>query len=219
MAGKVRLGPDALVRKPGQLLAPDASVRVVTPMPFVSRGGFKLQAGLDAFPPPTVGVVALDVGASTGGFTDLLLQRGVAKVYAVDVGYGQLHQKLRRDGRVVCLERVNARYLSAERIPEPISLLTVDVSFISLKKIIPACADLLAPAARIFLLVKPQFEARRCEILKGGVVKDPEVGRRCLAEIVSFAVQQLGWRALGDVPSPLKGPKGNQEYIAALCAT
>ncbi|MFA4945036.1 MAG: TlyA family RNA methyltransferase [Lentisphaeria bacterium] len=219
LAGQVRTGPDAVVQKASDLYDPATTkFQIATPCPYVSRGAYKLLAALEAFPPPLAGLVALDIGASTGGFTDLLLQRGVRKVYAVDVGHGQLHPKLRGDPRVVCLEKVNARYLSATDVPEAVDLLVADVSFISLKLALPAPARRLRPGGWAFVLVKPQFEAGRAEVGKGGVVKEEAVRQRCIAEIRGFAESALGWRCLGVVPSPIKGPAGNQEYVAAFQA-
>lgn len=216
LAGLVRVGADHLVAKSSELVAGDAPLAVAEPYPYVSRGAEKLLGGLEAFPWPLHGLTVLDIGASTGGFTDLLLQHGVARVYAVDVGYGQLHAKLRNDPRVVSLERTNARQLSAREIPEPVDLLVGDVSFISLTKILPACARLMKEHARAYLLVKPQFEARREDVGKGGVVRDPEIRRRCLETVCQFACRELGWRLVGTAPSPLKGPKGNQETVAVF---
>lgn len=215
-AGKVRIGDDQVVSKPGQLLAEETVLQVLEPCPYVSRGAYKLLAALDQFNPPLTGMIALDVGASTGGFTDLLLQRGVMRVFAIDVGYGQLHLKLRQDPRVINIERTNARHLSREQVPEPVDLLVSDVSFISLTKVLPACAPLVKPGGWVFVLVKPQFEARREEIGKNGVVRDETVRQRCVEEVCSFAEREFGWRRLGVVESPIKGPKGNQEYIAAF---
>ena len=213
MAGAVRSGPDQVVRKAGEMLPPDCELRIVSPSPFVSRGALKLAAAVDAHSPGLEGTVALDVGASTGGFTDLLLHRGAKRVYAVDVGYGQLHQRLRDDPRVVCLERTNARYLDDSIIPEPIDVLTIDVSFISVCKILPGCARLLKPDAWAFVLVKPQFEAGRREVGKGGVVRSQEIRERCVEDVCRFAEDALKWASVGVVPSPVKGPKGNQEYM------
>ncbi|MBT3285936.1 MAG: TlyA family RNA methyltransferase [Victivallales bacterium] len=213
MAGEVRLGPDDLVRKPGQMLPEDAPVSVPDTDRYVSRGAHKLLCGIEEFSPELEGVVALDVGASTGGFTDVLLRHGAAKVYAVDVGYGQLHLRLRQDPRVVCLERTNARALGPELIPDPIDVLVGDVSFISLRKVLPPCAPLLRPEAWVLVLVKPQFEAGRSEVGKGGVIRDPAVRQRCVDEIRDFGAHSLGWTPQGVVPSPIKGPKGNQEFI------
>jgi len=175
-------------------------------------------AGIEAFSPPLQSAVALDLGASTGGFTDVMLQHGASRVYAVDVGYGQLHAKIRNDPRVVCLERTNARYLTAEQVPEQADILTADVSFISLRKVLPAAARLLKPGGWALLLVKPQFEAKRAEVGKGGVVRDPAVRQRCIDEVSTFAQRTLGWIHHGTVPSPIKGPKGNQEFIVAFTA-
>lgn len=216
MAGEVRLGPDQLVQKPGQLLPPDSSLFLDHESKYVSRGAFKLLAAIEQFHPELQGVTALDLGASTGGFTQVLLEYGAAKVYAVDVGYGQLHDKLRRNPQVISLERTNARELNASLIPEPIGILTGDVSFISLTKVLPPCAPLLQPGAWIFVLVKPQFEAGREEVGSGGVVRDEAVRLRCVQKIQDFAVQELHWICSGVVPSPIKGPKGNQEYVAVF---
>ncbi|MCK5804466.1 MAG: TlyA family RNA methyltransferase [Lentisphaeria bacterium] len=216
LAGEVRTGPDSVVRKAGQLLAPDVELFVMRRREYVSRGAHKLLAAIEAFQPPLEGVVALDLGASTGGFTEVLLKHGARRVYAVDVGYGQLHYRLRRDERVICLERTNARYLTPELVPETIEVLTGDVSFISLTKVLPPCVPLLAPDAWVMVLVKPQFEAGREEVGKGGVVRDLAVRKRCVDTIVGFAESTLGWRGVGVVPSPIKGPKGNQEFVAVF---
>jgi len=216
LAGQVRVGPDHVVGKTSEMVQTDADLAVIKPYPYVSRGAEKLIAGLDAFPCDTMDIKALDIGASTGGFTDVLLQRGAARVYAVDVGYGQLHAKLRNDRRVICLERTNARNLSCEDIPEPVDLLVGDLSFISLRKVLPACSRLVQPGGRAYLLIKPQFEARREEVGKGGVVRNPEIRRRCVDEICAFATDDLGWDLLGVTQSPVKGPKGNQEFIAVF---
>jgi 23S rRNA (cytidine1920-2'-O)/16S rRNA (cytidine1409-2'-O)-methyltransferase len=216
MAGRVRASADHLIAKTSELLPATSQLTVDQPYPYVSRGAEKLLAALDAFKPNLNGLTALDIGASTGGFTDLLLQRGVSKVYAIDVGHGQLHQKLRQDSRVVCLEKVNARHLSPQHVPEKVDVLTADVSFISLRKILPVCAPFIKPQAWVFVLIKPQFEARREEVGKGGVVRDHTVRQRCITEICDFAETELGWHRLGIVPSPITGPKGNQESIAAF---
>ncbi|OPZ26834.1 MAG: 16S/23S rRNA (cytidine-2'-O)-methyltransferase TlyA [Lentisphaerae bacterium ADurb.BinA184] len=216
LAGEVRVGPDRLVQKASDLLSPDADLCVRTPRPYVSRGADKLLAILAVARPDLRDAVALDVGASTGGFTEVLLREGVRRVYAVDAGFGQLHARLRADPRVACRERVNARYLSAEHVPEPIDAMTADVSFISLRKILPACAPFLKPGAWVFVLVKPQFEARREEVGRGGVVRDPSVQARCVEEVCAFAEHELGWSRVGTVPSPIAGPKGNRETMAAF---
>ncbi len=204
------------LRKPGQLIDDASRLILNEPELYVSRGAYKLLAALDAFSPPVEGRVVLDLGASTGGFTDLLLQRGAKRSYAVDVGTGQLHEKLRNDARVINLEQTNARQLSRVLIPEPIDLLVGDVSFISLTKVLPPCATLLADDAWIMVLVKPQFEAGRDAIGSGGVVRDEAIRAQCVKKIVDFAQDELHWHHLGTVPSPITGQNGNQEYIAAF---
>ncbi len=182
------------------------------PHPYVSRGGVKLAAALDHFGIDPMGLVCLDVGASTGGFTDCLLQRGAARVYAVDVGHGQLDARLRADPRVVVHEKVNARALSANEVPERVDLAVADVSFISLRLILPAVAALAKPGALIVTLVKPQFEAGRGEVPRGGVVKSEEVRRRVVSE-VEQAGRRLGLEVLGAIPSPIQGARGNEEFL------
>jgi len=218
LAGQVRNGPDHVVSKPGTELPVDAELQVVESCPYVSRGAYKLLPALDAHRPALDGAICLDIGASTGGFTDLMLQRGAARVYAVDVGYGQLHLRLRQDSRVVCLERTNARRLGADQIPEAADILTADLSFISVTKVLPACARFLKPDAWAFVLVKPQFEAGRREVGKGGVVRDEAVRKRCVKAVCMFAEHELGWRVVDVIPSPIRGPKGNQEYVAVFRA-
>jgi 23S rRNA (cytidine1920-2'-O)/16S rRNA (cytidine1409-2'-O)-methyltransferase len=218
MAGRVLQAVDCPVRKPGQMLDADAGMQVSAGDDYASRGAYKLLAALDAFKPELTDAVALDVGASTGGFTDLLLRRGARRVYAVDVGYGQLHYRLRQDSRVVCLEKVNAREIPAALIPDPIDVLTADVSFISLTKVLPACKPFLHSGAWVFVLVKPQFEAERSEVSRGGVVRAEAVRQRCVEKIAAFGVADLGWQRVGVVPSPITGPKGNQEYMVAFRA-
>jgi 23S rRNA (cytidine1920-2'-O)/16S rRNA (cytidine1409-2'-O)-methyltransferase len=200
--------------KPGRSVAADARLTVVERgEPFVSRGGRKLEAALGHFSLDPSGWVCLDAGASTGGFTDCLLQRGARRVYAVDVGYGQLDLRLREDPRVVVKERVNARYLAAEAVPEPIDLATLDLSFISLTKVVPAIVPLLAPAGLLLPLVKPQFEAGREAVGKGGVVRDEAVRARVVAERVR-QIAALGLEPLGVFESPVHGPRGNVESFA-----
>jgi 23S rRNA (cytidine1920-2'-O)/16S rRNA (cytidine1409-2'-O)-methyltransferase len=199
--------------KAGEAIAVDASLEVVGgQQPFVSRGGLKLRRALDAFPIDPRSKVCLDVGASTGGFTDCLLQAGAERVYAVDVGYGQLDWKLRQDSRVVVMERTNIRYVTG--LPERPELATIDASFISLTKVLSPAGRLLASEPDVVALVKPQFEAGP----KGaprGVVRDPGVHRRVLATVLSHA-RELGWRARGLVPSPILGPAGNGEFLLWL---
>lgn len=212
MAGQV-LVDGQVVDKPGMQVAGGADVRLRARLPYVSRGGLKLEAALDSFAIQVAGVVAADVGASTGGFTDCLLQRGASKVYAIDVGYGQLAWRLRQHPRVVLLERVNVRYL--ESLPEPVDLATVDVSFISLELVLPSVMGWLKPAGDIVALIKPQFEAGRSEVDKGGVVKDPQVHRAVLSKILGWALDHgLGVRGL--MASPIMGPAGNVEFLAHL---
>jgi 23S rRNA (cytidine1920-2'-O)/16S rRNA (cytidine1409-2'-O)-methyltransferase len=199
--------------KAGAPVAEDADVAVAgPPHPFVSRGGVKLAAALDAFGLDPRGRVCLDVGASTGGFTDCLLQRGAARVYAVDVGYGQLDARLRADPRVAVREKVNARALSREDVPERIALAAIDVSFISLRLVLPAVAALVAPGGAIVALVKPQFEAGRGEVPRGGVVRDEAVRRRVVEEVAA-AGRSLGLEVAGSVPSPIRGARGNEEFL------
>ena len=202
--------------KPGTSLPPDAEVSVSSPEhPWVSRGGVKLAAGLDAFGVDPSGKACLDVGASTGGFTDVLLARGAARVYAVDVGHGQLHARLRSDPRVVLREGVNARLLSREAVPEPCSLLVADVSFISLRLVLPAAVPLLSEEADAVLLVKPQFESERGEVGRGGIVRDPAVRTRALERVLA-AAGALGLETRGVVESPITGADGNVEFLAGF---
>ncbi|MFN2549165.1 MAG: TlyA family RNA methyltransferase [Myxococcales bacterium] len=211
LAGSVVAG-DHRVEKPGQLLDPGVELRLKEHLKYVSRGGLKLEHALDHFALSPEGRVCVDLGASTGGFTDVLLQRGAAKVYAVDVGRGQLHEKLRADSRVIGLERVNARDL---RLPEPCACAVADLSFISLKLVLPALTAGLRPAdAWACVLVKPQFEAGRAEVGKGGVVRDPSVHDRVVREI-SEEFGRLGFEVAGSTPSPILGPAGNREFLVA----
>lgn len=210
MAGKVRVDHQ-VVTKPGFLVAAEAIVTIEQDLPYVSRGGQKLVAALDEFNIDPQGGVCADVGASTGGFTDVLLQRGAAKVYAIDVGYGQLAWKLRQDERVVVMERTNARYL--ETLPELVNLITIDVSFISLKLILPVVQTWLLTSGIIIALIKPQFEAGRDQVGKGGVIRASSVHRQVLENILIFARdRELVLRGL--TPSPLLGPAGNHEFLA-----
>jgi 23S rRNA (cytidine1920-2'-O)/16S rRNA (cytidine1409-2'-O)-methyltransferase len=210
MAGNVRVGGE-LYLKPGQRVPADALVTVEPGQPYVSRGGLKLEAALDRFGVNVRGWTAADVGASTGGFTDCLLQRGADKVYAIDVGYGQLAWKLRQDPRVVVIERTNARYL--ETLPEQVELVTIDASFISLKLLLPTVAGWLGENGQAMPLIKPQFEAGRRQVGKGGVVRDRGIHRQVLLEILAWA-DRHGWAVVGLIPSPLRGPAGNVEFLA-----
>lgn len=202
--------------KPGTPVSPEAKIEVRgEAIPFVSRGGFKLDKALKVFPIEVSGKICIDCGASTGGFTDVLLQHGAAKVYSVDVGYGQLAWKLRTDERVVNLERTNLRYITKEQIPEPIELAVMDVSFISIKLVLPAVKQLLVPGADIVCLIKPQFEAGREEVGKKGVVRDGTVHCQVIHSILDFA-PGIGFSVMGLDYSPIKGPEGNIEYICHL---
>ncbi len=209
-AGLVRV-QGHVADKPGARVATDAEITLDSRPRFVSRGGEKLEAALVRFGVDVRGLVVADVGASTGGFTDCLLQRGASRVYAIDVGYGQLDWRLRNDPRVVVMERVNARYL--ERLPEPVELVTIDVSFISLTLILPAAVRWLTDTGRVVALIKPQHEAGRSDVGKGGVVRDPLVHRRVLIKVLKSAADSgLGLQGL--IPSPLRGPAGNVEFLA-----
>jgi 23S rRNA (cytidine1920-2'-O)/16S rRNA (cytidine1409-2'-O)-methyltransferase len=204
------------VEKAGMPVEEAADVGVSgPPHPYVSRGGMKLEAALDHFRIDPSGLVCLDVGASTGGFTDCLLQRGAAKVYAVDVGYGQLDAKLRGDPRVVVREKVNARSLSKDDVPEPVALAVIDVSFISARLILPAVVPLVAKGGAVVVLVKPQFEAGRSEVGRGGIVRSEDVRRRVVSEIAN-AGAGLGLEPLGSIRSPIRGAHGNEEFLLAF---
>jgi 23S rRNA (cytidine1920-2'-O)/16S rRNA (cytidine1409-2'-O)-methyltransferase len=209
MSGQVRVDGEP-ASKPSQLVSPEAALAVDQPPRFVSRGGEKLQAALESFPIPVPGAVCADVGASTGGFTDCLLQRGARRVYAIDVGHGILHWRLRSDPRVVVMERINARHLV--RLPEPIDLITADAAFISLRLLLPVMRGWMRPGSHLVALVKPQFEAGRKEVGRGGVVRKPEVHREILLGLLPFA-SGLGLTPQGILRSPLVGPKGNIEFL------
>jgi 23S rRNA (cytidine1920-2'-O)/16S rRNA (cytidine1409-2'-O)-methyltransferase len=210
MAGQVIVG-DRMVDKPGTQVPATEPVRVASRLPYASRGGLKLAAALDAFALDVRNWIVADVGASTGGFTDCLLQQGAARIFAIDVGYGQLAWKLQQDPRVVVMDRTNARYL--ESLPEPVDLVTIDVSFISLRHILPAAAGWLRPGGRIVALIKPQFEAGRERVGKGGVIRDPEVHQAVLEDVIGWARSE-GLRLLGLVRSPITGQAGNVEFLA-----
>ncbi len=212
LAGEVRSGTQ-VIDKAGHMLAPDAELDVVRPLRFASRGGEKLDHALTEFELDVTGLVCADFGASTGGFTDVLLQRGAARVYAVDVGYGQLDYRLQRDERVVVIDRTNVRFL--EELPEPVSLVTIDVSFISLALVLPAAKRVLEPNGRCVCLIKPQFEAGRDRVGKGGVVRDPAVHRDVLSGVISSA-GDIGFFVRSLTPSPITGPAGNVEFLACF---
>jgi 23S rRNA (cytidine1920-2'-O)/16S rRNA (cytidine1409-2'-O)-methyltransferase len=212
LAGKVKIDGQ-VAHKPGSRVPAEVELTLEEALPYVSRGGLKLEEALSRFRLDITGFICADVGASTGGFTDCLLKHGAAKVYAIDVGYGQLAWELRQDPRVVVLERTNIRYL--ESLPGPIDLASIDVSFISLELVLPPVVSLLKPQGQMVALVKPQFEAGREQVGKGGVVREPEVHRQVLHKIGTMA-QGLGLGILGLIPSPLLGPAGNVEFLLHL---
>jgi 23S rRNA (cytidine1920-2'-O)/16S rRNA (cytidine1409-2'-O)-methyltransferase len=216
MAGAVVVD-EARVDKPGALVDPAAAVRLKAgaTLRYVSRGAGKLERALEVFPIDPRGKVCADLGASTGGFTDLLLERGAAKVYAVDVGYGQLHPRLRGDPRVVVRERENARLLTAGALGERVDLVTGDLSFISLRLVLPAVKAILRPGGEAILLVKPQFEVGKGEVGKGGVVRD-DARRRAALDAVAGAARALGFEVVGETESPIEGPAGNREWLLGL---
>jgi 23S rRNA (cytidine1920-2'-O)/16S rRNA (cytidine1409-2'-O)-methyltransferase len=212
MAGHVFTG-DRKVEKAGQALAPDAPLEVKgRDHPWVSRGGIKLAHALDHFGIDVIGAVGMDVGSSTGGFTDVLLTRGAARVYAVDSGTNQLAWKLRTDDRVIVHEQTSARILTPQHIPEPIDIIVCDASFIGLAKVLERPLSFAAPAARLVALIKPQFEAGQAEVGKGGVVRDPAIHERVCFEVEQWVTAQ-GWQVEGIVPSPITGPEGNIEFL------
>jgi 23S rRNA (cytidine1920-2'-O)/16S rRNA (cytidine1409-2'-O)-methyltransferase len=213
LAGLVSAG-GRRVDKPGTALAEDTELALAgRDHPWVSRGGVKLAFALDHFALDPTGMIALDIGASTGGFSDVLLARGAARVHAVDVGRGQLAWKLRQDPRVVVHEAVNARYLSRAEIPEPIDLVTCDASFIGLARVLPAPLALTADRAALVALIKPQFEAGPSEVGKGGVVRDPVVHRAVCERVAAWLGAQPGWSVIGIAESPITGPAGNREFL------
>ncbi|MGI9436714.1 MAG: TlyA family RNA methyltransferase [Geminicoccaceae bacterium] len=213
LAGSVFAGERRL-DKPGHLVDGDIQLNVrASSQPYASRGGLKLAHGLDHFGLDPRGATVIDIGASTGGFTDVLLQRDAARVYAVDVGRGQLDWRLRNDPRVVVLEKTNARYLTSELIEDPIDLVVCDASFISLRLILPAALALAKPGAFLIALIKPQFEVGKGEVGKGGVVRDPSQHRRVCDDMAVWLDREQGWQVLGITPSPITGPKGNREFL------
>ena len=215
MAGLVFSGERRL-DKAGQGVAADTALEVRgQPHPYVSRGGLKLEKALDHFVLPVAGRVALDVGSSTGGFTDCLLQRGAAKVYAVDVGTNQLAWKLRSDPRVVSMEKTNMRDVTRAQIPEPVALIVCDASFIGLRTVLPSALALAAPGALLVALIKPQFEVGKGRVGKGGIVREPDLHDEVCATISSWLAAQAGWRVLGVTESPITGAEGNKEFLIA----
>ena len=214
MAGDVKVGTRIAV-KPSELLEEEAPISIKPTPKYVGRGALKLESALDYFKIDVHEKTVLDIGASTGGFTDCMLQRGAGKVYAVDVGRGQLNWKLRNDPRVIVLEKINARALSRSHVPEPVDLCVIDVSFISLTLVLPNAFDLITPNGVILALIKPQFELQREDVGKGGIVRDQELHRRAQDKIVAF-VKHSGHVVTGIFPSAIKGADGNQEFFACI---
>lgn len=215
MAGEVIVG-DHRVDKPGAQTAADAEIIVKGGLRYVGRGGLKLEAALSAFAVDPTGAICLDIGASTGGFTDCLLQHGAAKVYAIDVGHSQLDWKIRSDPRVVVREKLNARHLTRADIPEAPSICVIDVSFISLTLILPPAFGVLTPSAVILALIKPQFELGKTEVGKGGIVRDPAGHEAAVSRIRDFVTGTLGRKWEGVIESPILGGEGNKEFLACL---
>ena len=212
-AGKVRVNGQ-VVAKPDRMIDRMARLEIESPKRFVSRGGIKLEHAISQFHLTFNGLTCLDIGSSTGGFTDCMLQYGARKVYAVDAGHGQLDWKLRNNNRVIILEETNARYLKPGDIPEPVQFATIDVSFISLTKILPAVKSIISIDAGIISLIKPQFEAQRAEVRKGGIVHDRAVHKRIIKGIRCFGTEDIGLSWIGICESPIKGPAGNTEFLA-----
>ncbi|MCP4176463.1 MAG: TlyA family RNA methyltransferase [bacterium] len=213
LAGFVRIGSDRVIYKCNELLDSNVSLNINQPCPYVSRGAYKLKPAFDKYLNDLSGKVAADIGASTGGFTDLMLQYGIEKVYAIDVGHSQLHYKLRNIPQVINMEKLNAKNMTTKTLPELIDIVTMDVSFISVIKVLPAVNKILKSNGWSFILIKPQFEAERNEIEHGGVVRDVNIRKKYVDKVVSFAKNILTWSVLDILPSPIKGPKGNQEFI------
>ena len=214
MAGDVRVG-EHMIAKASERVEADAPISVAPQAQYVGRGAVKLAGALDHFAVDARGKVALDIGASTGGFTDCLLQRGATKVYAVDVGQGQLAWKIRNDPRVIVLEKLNARFLSEEHVPEVVDLCVIDVSFISLTLILPRAFELVGANGMVLALIKPQFELQRSEVGRGGIVRDPALHEKAQHKIVNFA-REAGADVIGVVPSTITGADGNQEFFICL---
>lgn len=215
MAGQILVN-EQKIDKAGTLIDEDSKIRILgEKMKYVSRGGLKLEKALDEFKIDPSGIICLDIGASTGGFTDCLLQRGAAKVYAIDVGYGQLDLKVRNNPKVVVIEKTNARYLRPEDIPDKASLAVIDVSFISLSKILPAVLDLLSADGQVAALVKPQFEAGRDQVGKGGIVKDEQTRQDVLSRVIKDA-ESIGFKFIASCESPISGADGNKEFLIHL---
>ena len=214
LSGRVRVD-HALADKPARLVSHEACITLLEKEPYASRGGKKLEAALDAFGVDPGGLIAMDVGASTGGFTDCLLQRGVQRVYAVDVGYGQLDWRLAQDPRVVVLDRRNIRHLAPSAVPDPIALAVIDVSFISLALVLPAVVRFLTRSAAVIALIKPQFEVGRGQVGRGGIVRDDSKRLGAAEKVVAHA-RDLGFVCMGTIDSPVTGHKGNREILAGF---
>jgi 23S rRNA (cytidine1920-2'-O)/16S rRNA (cytidine1409-2'-O)-methyltransferase len=214
MAGEVKIGT-RVAMKPSELLEEEAPISIKPTRKYVGRGALKLESALDCFKIDVRGKTALDIGASTGGFTDCMLQRGAEKVYAVDVGHGQLDWKLRNHPRVIVLEKINARSLSRRHVPELVDVCVIDVSFISLTLVLPNAFDLITPTGVILTLIKPQFELQRADVGRGGIIRDRELHQKAQDKIVAF-VTRSGHVVTGIVPSAVKGADGNQEFFACI---
>jgi|SaaInlStandDraft_1057018.scaffolds.fasta_scaffold38301_2 23S rRNA (cytidine1920-2'-O)/16S rRNA (cytidine1409-2'-O)-methyltransferase len=215
MAGQVRGGNDRVIQKASEMLPSEQPLFLNLPLPYVSRGALKLKPAFAKYVSAPAGLIALDLGSSTGGFTDLMLQEGVSKVYAIDVGTGQLHYKLRTDERVISMEQTNARTLTSEQVPDLVDVVTSDVSFISVTKILEAASSLMKIDALAFILVKPQFEVPRSQV-GDGVIRDEALRLAMVDKVKVFAEEKLNWQCLDVLASDLKGPKGNQEYVVVF---
>jgi 23S rRNA (cytidine1920-2'-O)/16S rRNA (cytidine1409-2'-O)-methyltransferase len=219
MAGVVYVD-NQKIDKPGTKVSVNANIEVRgNPIPYVSRGGLKLEKALNEFNIDLTGLVTIDIGASTGGFTDCMLQKGAVKVFSIDVGYGQLAWSLRSDSRVVCMERTNVRYVTPETLGETADFATMDVSFISIMKVLPAANELLNEQGRLVCLIKPQFEAGKEKVGKKGVVRDKNVHKEVIETIIDFCMNKMNFEVLGLTYSPIKGPEGNIEYLVYLNKT
>ncbi len=216
LAGQIRIGTDFVVQKSSDLFSQNIEFNLQETSKYVSRGAYKLLPALKKYSPNLKNKIGLDIGASTGGFTDLMLQFGAKKVYTVDCGTNQLHYKLRCDKRIVCYEKTNARYLENDFLTEKVDVLTMDVSFISVTKLLSSTIQFLNKAGLAYILIKPQFEARREDVSKGGIVIDKKIHTECIEKVAKFAKKELDMEEIEVFSSPIKGPKGNQEYVLVL---
>lgn len=216
LEGKVRLGKDHLIRKPSDMLDESVSLFIDSVCPYVSRGAYKLLPAIDKYLPDLTGLIAFDIGASTGGFTDLMLQRNAEKVYTVDVGRGQMHSKLRNDPRVICHEKVNARLIGTDFLPEKADLITMDISFISVMLVLPSVNPLLKTGGWAFILIKPQFEAGKKDVGKGGIVRDENIRLKCVEKVANFAEKELDWEKIDVISSTVAGENANREFMAVF---